>query len=100
MFFHIHIFVAGSLLSVLWPLLTPVPQRRSSQTATPDGGATEPGAQVSLSKDANSRCTAGPFISGAEHRAALCRASLSVVPACPFRQPYMIFLFVGSSGLT
>ena len=23
-----------------------------------------------------------------------------VVPACPFRQPYMIFLFVGSSGLT
>ena len=23
-----------------------------------------------------------------------------MVPACPFRQPYMIFLFVGSSGLT
>ena len=23
-----------------------------------------------------------------------------MVPACPFRQPYMAFLFVGSSGLT
>jgi hypothetical protein len=23
-----------------------------------------------------------------------------VVPACPFRQPYMVFLFVGSSALT
>jgi len=31
--------------------------------------------QVSLSKDVNSCCTTGPFISGAEHRAALCRAS-------------------------
>src|SRR5258708_2075478 len=34
-----------------------------------------PGLQVSLSKDVNSCCTTGPFISGAEHRAALCRAS-------------------------
>ena len=41
------IFVAGSLLSVLWPLLTPVLARRSSRTAAPDGGATEPGAQAS-----------------------------------------------------
>jgi len=33
--------------------------------------------QVSLSKNVNSRCTTGPFISGAEHRTALCRASSS-----------------------
>ena len=31
--------------------------------------------QVSLSKDVNSCCTTGPFISGTEHWAALCRAS-------------------------
>src|SRR5216684_195229 len=33
------------------------------------------GLQVSLSKDVNSCCTTGPFISGTEHRAALCRAN-------------------------
>ena len=32
--------------------------------------------QVSLSKDVNFRGTAGPFISGTEHRASLCGASL------------------------
>jgi len=37
--------------------------------------AGELGLQVSLSKNVNSCCTTGPFISGAEHRAALCRAS-------------------------
>jgi len=36
------------------------------------------GEQVSLSKDVNSCCTTGPFISGTEHRASLCRASLPV----------------------
>jgi len=34
--------------------------------------------QVSLSKNVNSRCTAGPFISGTEHGASLCCASLPV----------------------
>ena len=34
------------------------------------------GPQASLSKNVNSRGTTGPFISGAEHRASLCRASL------------------------
>jgi len=52
------------------------------------------GLQASLSKNVNSRGTTGPFISGTEHRTALCRA------ACPLRQPYMVFLFVGSSALT
>ena len=34
------------------------------------------GRQASLSKDVNSRWTTGPFISGTEHRTALCGASL------------------------
>ena len=63
-------------------------------TAAP-GVAAGPGAQISLSKDVNSPCATGPFTSGAEHRGLRC-----VVPACPLRQPYMVFLFVGSSGLT
>ena len=66
----------GSLLSVLRPLLTPVPARRSLLNAVPAvaGGL---GLQASLSKNVNSRGTTGPFISEAEHRTALCRASLS-----------------------
>ena len=39
--------------------------------------ADRPGRQASLSKNVNSRYTTGPFISGNEHRTALCRASLS-----------------------
>ena len=66
--------VTGSYLPVLWPLLTPVLARRSSRTAPPFI-AEEPGAQASLSKNVNSCCTTGPFISGVERRAALCRAS-------------------------
>ena len=66
--------VTGSYLPVLWPLLTPVLARRSSRTAPPFV-AEEPGAQASLSKNVNSCCTTGPFISGVERRAALCRAS-------------------------
>ncbi len=64
----------GSWLSVLWPRLTPVPARRSLLNAVPaiEGGL---GLQASLSKDVNFRGTTGPFISGAERRAALCRAS-------------------------
>src|SRR5882672_2919552 len=61
---------AGSLLSVLRPLLTPVPARQPFLATAPtvtDGL----GRQVSLSKDVNSCCTTGPFISGAEHWAAL-----------------------------
>jgi hypothetical protein len=66
----------GSLLSVLRPLLTPVPARQPflATALTVAGGL---GRQVSLSKNVNSRCTTGPFISGAEHRAALCCASSS-----------------------
>ena len=66
---------SGSFLPVLRPLLTPVPARRSLLSAAPAvaGGF---GPQVSLSKDVNARGTAGPFISGAEHRASLCGASL------------------------
>ncbi len=93
------------------PLLTPAPDV-----------ATGLGPQISLSKVVNSCCTTGPFISGAEHRAALCRASspapstlyglgLALSPlawpcgplaapnsfrACPRRSS----LFVGSSALT
>ena len=65
---------SGSLLSVLRPLLTPVPARQPLLVIAPtvtDGF----GRQVSLSKNVNSCCTAGPFISGAECRAALCGAS-------------------------
>src|SRR5580765_2669979 len=66
----------GSLLSALRPLLTPAIPRRALLPAAP-AVAGRPRLQVSLSKDVNSRCTTGPFISGAEHRTALCRASLS-----------------------
>ena len=70
------IFVSGSLLSVLRPRLTPANARGPLLTLAP---AVSDGArlQVSLSKNVNSRGTTGPFISGAEHRTALCRASLS-----------------------
>src|ERR1039457_6893812 len=71
------LFVSGSLLSVLRPLLTPVPARGSLLAAAP-AVADGLGRQVSLSKDVNSRCTTGPFISGAEHRTVLWGASLSV----------------------
>jgi hypothetical protein len=37
-----------------------------------------PGAQISLSKNVNFPCAAVPFISGTEHRASLCWASLPV----------------------
>ena len=60
--------------SLLCPRLTPVPAREpllASAPAVADGL----GLQVSLSKDVNSRCTTGPFISGAECWAALCGAS-------------------------
>ena len=70
------IFVSGSLLSVLRPRLTPANARGPLLALAPavsDG----PRWQVSLSKNVNSRCTTGPFISGAEHRTALCCASLS-----------------------
>src|SRR5437763_13098348 len=73
------VWSSGSLLPVLWPLLTPAPARRSLLAAAPaitDGL----GLQVSLSKDVNSCCTTGPFISGTEHWAALCCAS-SPVPS-------------------
>jgi len=65
----------GSLLSVLLPLLTPANARGPLLTLVP---AVSDGArlQVSLSKDVNSRCTTGPFISGTEHGASLCGASL------------------------
>ena len=65
----------GSLLSVLLPLLTPANARGPLLTLVP---AVSDGArlQVSLSKDVNSCCTTGPFISGTEHGASLCCASL------------------------
>jgi hypothetical protein len=63
----------GSLLSVLRPLLTPVPARQPFLATAPTITGRF-GRQVSLSKDVNSRCTTGPFTSGAEHRAALCCA--------------------------
>ena len=69
------IFVSGSLLSVLRPLLTPAPARQPFLATAPTV-ADGLGRQVSLSKNVNSCCTAGPFISGAERRAALCGASL------------------------
>ena len=70
------LFVSGSLLSVLWPRLTPVPAQRPLLAAVPTvaGGL---GRQASLSKNVNSRCTTGPFISGTEHGTALWGASLS-----------------------
>ena len=63
----------GSLLSVLRPLLTPAVPRQPLLSVAPAfaGGA---GPQVSLSKNVNSGCTTGPFISGAEHGAAPCGA--------------------------
>ena len=50
---------------------------RPARTAAPSvaGGL---GAQISLSKDENSCCATGPFISGTEHGALLCGASLPV----------------------
>src|SRR5438094_10264212 len=57
--------------------LKSAPARRSLLAAAP-AVAGELGLQVSLSKNVNSCCTTGPFISGTEHRAALCRASLPV----------------------
>ena len=64
----------GSLPSVLRPLLTPAPARQPFLATAPTV-ADGLGPQVSLSKNVNSCCTAGPFISGAERRAALCGAS-------------------------
>ena len=64
----------GSLLSVLRPLLTPVPARQPFLATAPTV-ADGLGLQVSLSKNVNFCCTAGPFISGAERRAALYGAS-------------------------
>src|SRR5512135_1284342 len=60
----------GSLLSVLRPLLTPAVLRSSLLATVPavSGGA-EP--QVSLSKNANLRGTAEPYISGTDHGASL-----------------------------
>ncbi len=63
----------GSWLSVLRPRLTPVAARGSLLAPAPTV-AGEPALQVSLSKDVNSCCTTGPFISGAEHGAAPCGA--------------------------
>ena len=65
----------GSLLSVLRPRLTPANARGPLLTLAP---AVADGArwQVSLSKNVNSRCTTGPFISGTEHRTALCVCQL------------------------
>ena len=71
--------VPGSLPSVLRPLLTPAPARQPFLATAPTV-ADGLGLQVSLSKDVNSCCTTGPFISGTEHWAALCRAS-SPVPS-------------------
>ena len=65
--------------SLLCPRLTPAPARKSLLTCAP-AVAGEPGEQVSLSKNVNSCCTTGPFISGTEHWAALCSAS-SPVPS-------------------
>jgi hypothetical protein len=70
----------GSLLPLLWPLLTPVLPQRPSRIAAP-GVATVPEAQVSLSKDVNSGCAAAPFTSGTEHGALPCGASLPVPSA-------------------
>ena len=73
--------VPGSLPSVLRPLLTPAPARKPFLATAPTacsrfiGVADGLGRQVSLSKNVNSCCTTGPFISGAERRAALCGAS-------------------------
>ena len=67
----------GSLLSVLRPRLTPASRRRPLLVAAPTV-ADGVGLQVSLSKNVNFRGTAGPFISGTEHRASLCGASLPV----------------------
>src|SRR5262249_5895679 len=60
--------------SLLCPRLTPATTPGSLLTSAPvvaDGL----GLQASLSKDVNSCCTTGPFISGVQHRAGLCRAS-------------------------
>src|ERR1039458_9824712 len=69
--------IPGSLLSVLRPLLTPA---TAGGPLLPPPPAVSDGArlQVSLSKNVNSCCTTGPFISGTEHGASLCCASLPV----------------------
>src|SRR6516165_9032724 len=66
--------------SLLCPRLTPGSAQRSLLASAPesDGVGLKLGTQVSLSKDVNSCCTTGPFISGTEHGAALCRASWPV----------------------
>ena len=66
--------VPGSLLSVLRPLLTPAPARQPFLVTAPTviSGL---GLKASLSKNVNFCCTTGPFISGAEHLAALRGAS-------------------------
>ena len=53
--------VAGSLPSVLRPVLTPAAARQPFLASAPTV-ADGLGLQVSLSKDVNSRCTTGPFM--------------------------------------
>jgi hypothetical protein len=74
--------------STLWPVgqsaLSPrLGPRRTHlpgriQGAVAAGGSQRARATGLLSKNVNSCCTTGPFISGTEHRTALCRASSSV----------------------
>jgi hypothetical protein len=59
--------------SLLCPRLTPVPPQGPVLAPAP-AVADGLGLQASLSKDVNSCCTTGPFISGAEHGAAPCGA--------------------------
>jgi len=68
--------LGGEASPLLCPRLTSVLTRRTSRPVAPDGGATVPGTQISLSKDVNSACATAPFTSGGEHRAWLCGASL------------------------
>jgi len=72
---------SSGLRSKVWELLCPrltsVPSRRASRLAAPSVAGVL-GAQISLSKDVNSCCATGPFISGTEHGALLCGASLPV----------------------
>jgi hypothetical protein len=72
---------AASLLSVLRLRLTPAPARQPFLATAPTV-ADGLGRQVSLSKNVNFCCTTGPFISGAEHRAALCCASSPAPSTC------------------
>ena len=75
------ILPAVAFLSPLPKRLKSVLPRRTSRCVAPDGMATVPGAQISLSKDVNSPCATAPFTSGTEHRASLCGASLPVPSA-------------------